>query len=250
MGIEQDLVPVLKKLRLSGVLTSLDLRIRQAVDDDLPHLEFLYRVLNDEVERRGARQLELRMAKARFESDKGLDLFDFRFNPKIPKTQIVELGTCTFVERHDNVCLIGPAGVGKSHLAQAIGQRACRAGHKVLYTSANRMLTQLRAARADQTYDKVLARLCHIDLLIVDDLGLRSLRGQEPEDLYEVIRGRYERASTLITSNRAINEWFPLFQDDLLASAAMDRLMHHAHVVVMDGHSFRNPPPDKKTKAA
>ncbi len=250
MGTEQDLVPVLKKLRLSGVLNTLDLRVRQAVDDDLSHIEFFYRVLHDEVERREAKQLQLRMARARFESTKGLEAFDFRFNPKIPKARFVDLCTCNFIERQENVCLIGPAGVGKSHLAQTIGKRACRAGHSVLYTPTSRLLDQLRASRADHSYDRVMAKFTGVDVLIVDDLGLRPLRGQEPEDLYELIRRRYERASTIVTSNRAIEEWFPLFNDDLLASAAMDRLLHHAHVVVMEGDSFRNPPPAKQERTA
>lgn len=250
MSIDQDLVPVLKKLRLSGVLHTLDLRLRQAVDDNLSHLEFVYRILHDEVERREAKQMQLRLSRARFDSHKPLEDFDFRFNPKVPKTRIIELATCTFIERHENVCLVGPAGVGKSHLAQALGQRACRAGYKVLYTPASRMLQQLRAARADMSFDRVLARFTGPDLLIVDDLGLRPLRGQEPEDLYEVIRGRYERGATVVTSNRNIPEWHPLFGDELLASAAMDRLLHHAHVVVMEGDSYRNPPPGRQGEVA
>ena len=246
MQAEHDLVPVLKKLRLSGVLQSLELRVRQAVDDEVHPTEFLYRVLHDEVERREAKQLTLRMRRARFESDKSVEDFDFRFNPDIPKSRVIDLATCAFVERKENVCLIGPAGVGKSHLAQALGQRACRAGHTTLYVRSNHLLGQLQASRADGSYPRVLAKFTGVDLLIVDDLGLRPLRAHEPEDLFEVIRGRYERGATVVTSNRAIEEWYPLFGDALLASATMDRLLHHAHVIVMQGDSYRNPPPDKR----
>jgi DNA replication protein DnaC len=242
MAIADDLVPVLKKLRLSGVLQTLDLRTKEAVDTDLSHSEFLFRLCNDEVERRDAKQLEARLRRASFETTKRLDEFEWSFNPKIPKTKIIDLATCGFVNKQENVLLIGPAGVGKSHVAQALGERACRAGRAVLYVTAQRMLASLRASRADQSYDKRLLRYTTPDVLIVDDLGLRPLEGDEPIDLYEVIRGRYEQGSMVITSNRAIEEWYPLFKDDLMASAAMDRLLHHAHVVVMEGNSYRNPP--------
>ena len=242
MPITDELVPVLKKLRLSGVLNTLDLRTREAVDQDLSHTEFLFRLCTDEIERRDAKQLELRMRRASFETAKRLDDFDWAFNPQIPKARIIDLGTCHFVQRHENAILIGPTGVGKSHLAQAVGERACRIGCSVCYVSAHKMLTQLRAARADQSYDKKILRFTSPDVLIVDDLGLRPLEGDEPIDLYEIIRQRYERGSMIVTSNRALDEWYPLFLDDLIASAAMDRLLHHAHVVVMEGHSYRNPP--------
>lgn len=242
MSIHDELVPVLKKLRLSGVLATLELRTREAVDDALSHSEFLYRLCADEVQRRDGKQLDLRLKRATFEGHKTLEDFEWSFNPQIPKAKIVELATCHFVDRHENVLLIGPTGVGKSHLAQALGERACRAGHSVLYVSAHRMLSSLRAARADQSFDKRMLRFTSPDVLVIDDLGLRPLEGEEPIDLYEVIRARYERSSTVITSNRALEEWYPLFRDELMASAAMDRLLHHAHVVVIEGHSFRNPP--------
>ena len=242
MHPNDELVPILKKLRLSGVLHSLELRTRQAVDGSLTHDEFLLRLLHDEVERREGKQLELRLRRASFEHAKTLDDFDFTFNPKIPKARIIDLAACGFVERRHNVLLVGPAGVGKSHIGQALGHHACRIGRSVFYVTAHHMFAELRAARADQSYERKLLRYTSPDLLIVDDLGLRPLRDQEPEDLYEIIRQRYQRGSIVLTSNRAVEEWYPLFGDPLMASAAMDRLLHDAHVLELQGHSYRNPP--------
>lgn len=241
MSPADELVPVLKKLRLSGVLHSLELRIRQAVDDNLDHAEFLYRILLDEVERRDGKQLDLRLRRAAFESSKTLEDFDFAFNPDIPKAKVIDLATCGFVRRKEVVLLVGQAGVGKSHIAQAIGHRACLLGHSVLYTSAVQLMNTLRAARADASWDRKMLRYTTPELLIVDDIGLRTLRDHEPEDLYELIRQRYERGATIWTSNRATEEWHTMFGDPLLASAAMDRLLHYATVIEIVGDSGRNP---------
>ena len=245
-----EMIVLLKKLRLSGVLNTLELRTRQAVDDNLAHSDFLFRLLLDEVERRDARQLEQRVRRASFEHQKTFDDFDFAFNPKIPKAKVTDLATCVFVARKENALLIGHAGVGKSHIAQAIGHRACRAGHAVLYVEASDMFKQLRAARADGSYDRRLLRFTTPALLIIDDLGLRPLTGDEPGDLYEIIRHRHERGATLITTNRAAEEIPALFGDPLLASAAMDRLLHNAHVLAFEGESYRNPPPNRRRGSA
>jgi DNA replication protein DnaC len=241
-----DLVPLLKKLRLSGVLQSLELRTAQAAEDDLAPAEFLLRLLTDEVERRDARMLDQRIRWANFEHSKTLEDFDFHFNPRLPKSRIIDLATAGFVAQRRNVLLLGPSGVGKSHLAQALGQRACRLGHKVLYVTAHDMFRQLRAARGDASHDRKLLRFTSPALLILDDLGLRPLVAEEALDLYDVIRLRYERGSIVVTSNRALDEMPSIFGDPLLSSAAMDRLLDDAQVLVLEGDSYRNPPPDKR----
>ncbi|MCO5172552.1 MAG: IS21-like element helper ATPase IstB [Planctomycetes bacterium] len=245
MSLGDELRELLKRLRLAGVLDSLEARLLQAAEDRLEPQEFLYRLLSDEVARRDRRQLELRLRRASFEQEKVLEDFDWSFNPRVPRGRVLELATCRFVAEKRDVVFVGATGVGKSHLAQALGHQACRAGHSVRYVAAADMLKELRAARADESYERALRGLVRPDLLIVDDLGLRPLRGDEPQDVYEVIRQRYERGSTIWTSNRALEEWPGLFLDPLLGSAAVDRLLHHADVLVLEGDTGRNPPPGK-----
>lgn len=246
MSSTDELVPVLKRLKLSGVLQTMELRTSQAVEDGLTYPEYLYRLLSDEVERREGKQLQQRLRRASFDSVKTLEDFDFRFNPAVPKSKVIDLATTSFVGRRENVLIVGPTGVGKSHIAQALGVRACQAGHRCLYLPAHQLLTELRAARGDDSYETRMRKYCAVDLLIVDDIGLRPLVRDEPLDLYELIRRRYERGSLVMTSNRDIPEWHDLFGDALLASAAMDRLLHHAHVVRIgaDARSYRNPLPE------
>lgn len=248
MSPTDELIPILKRIRMSGFMESLQLRIDQAVDDKASYCEFLLRVVTDEAERRDAKQLTTRLRRADFEYAKTLEDFDFTFNAAIPKHKIIDLATCAFIKRRRNALLLGDTGTGKSHVAQAIGHRACLLGSDVLFVSAQKVFSSLRASRADDSYDRVLARYARPDLLIIDDLGLRSLKQDEPLDLYEVIRARYERGAMLVTSNRAVDEWPTLFDDALMASAAMDRLLHDASVLIFEGDSYRNP--GKKKRAA
>lgn len=250
MSLTDELVPLLKKLRLSGILQTLELRTKQAVDDELSFGEFLFRVLSDEVERRETKQLEQRLRRASFEHGKTLEDFDFHFNPTIPKAKVIDLATGAFIGRRENVLLIGQAGVGKSHLAQALGHRACRLGYPVVYVGAAELFKQLRIARGEGSYERRLLRFTSPDVLVIDDLGLRPLRDDEPLDLYEIIRQRYEKGATILTSNRDPEEIGLLFGDPLLASAAMDRLLHHAHVIAIEGDSYRNPPPNRRSRSA
>lgn len=239
MQISHQLVPKLKSLRLSGILETLDVRNRQAIEEKLSHVEFLQRLLEDEVERRAQKQLQLRLRRATFDLEKTVEGFDFAFNPSVNRQQVFDLATCQFVERHENVLIQGPAGVGKSHLAQALGHEACRHGFDVVFTNTSRLLAHLNGGRADGTYDRRLLTYVRPDLLILDDFGLKPLHSPGPEDLYEVVNERYEKGSLIVTSNRAFSEWPDLFQSPLLASAALDRLADHAHQIVITGDSYR-----------
>jgi len=239
MELKHQLAGQLRQLRLSGVLETLEARNRQAIDDKWSFMEFLTRILEDEVERRAQKQLHLRLRRGALNSTKTLEGFDFNFNPNLNRQQILELATCEFVRQKRNLLICGPTGVGKSHLAQALGQEAARQGLDVFFTSVQKMLSHLNGGRADGSWERRMNACLRPDLLILDDFGLKSIQPPGPEDLYDVINERYEKGSILLTSNRAPNEWADLFLDPLLASAGLDRLLDRAEVVVIRGPSYR-----------
>jgi DNA replication protein DnaC len=239
MTMAHELSPDLKRLRLSGILDSLEVRNEQAVKDKWTYIEFLSRLLQDEVERRSAKQLDLRLRRGQLNTTKTLESFDFGFNPGIPRQQIYDLATCEFIRQRRNCLIVGQTGVGKSHLAHGLAHEAARKGFDVLFVSTNRMLGHIHAGRADGTYERRLATYLRPDLLVLDDFGLKALPPAGPEDLYDVIEQRYERRSIVLTSNRAPAEWRELFRNDLLASAALDRLSDRARVVAITGRSYR-----------
>lgn len=220
--------------------TSHTCRVRQySVAEEWAYTEFLERLLEDEVERRAQKQLAGRLRRASLASEKTLESFDFKAAPTIKRQLVYDLATCNFIREHRNALLCGPTGVGKSHIAQGLAHSACRAGFDVIFTTADKLLRNLRAARADESYERRLAAYLRPDLLVIDDFGLKPLVPPSPEDLYDVISGRYEKRSILLTSNRAPNEWAMAFNDPLLASAGLDRLVHDAHVLLITGASYR-----------
>jgi len=240
MDVNDALKAQLRALRLSGVLQTLDARYRQAVDGQWGYLDFVTRLLEDEVERRAQKQLGLRVRRGQLNSQKTLDAFSFTFNPALNRQKVLALAACDFIRQRRNALVCGPSGTGKTHLAQAIGQEACRQGYDVLFVSTHKMLQHLNAGRADNSFDRRLSSYVRPDLLILDDFGLRALVPPGPEDLYDVINERYEKGSILLTSNRAPKEWPDLFGDPLLASAGLDRLNHRAELLVVRGKSYRS----------
>ena len=239
MELKHHLTPYLKQLRLSGILETLSVRNQQAIEGKWAYVEFLERLLEDEVERRGQKQLARRLRRATINTTKTIETFDFDFNPALNRQRLLDLAACTYIRQKRNVLLCGPTGVGKSHLAQALGQEACRQGFHVLFLETHKMLQHLNGGRADGTWKRRLHTYLRPDLLILDDFGLKPLHPPAPEDLYDIIKERYEHGSILLTSNRAPAEWPDLFQDPLLASAGLDRLLHRAEAVVIRGNSFR-----------
>jgi DNA replication protein DnaC len=239
MEMTHQLIPFLKRLRLSGILETLDARNQEAIDDRWSYVEFLARLLEDEVERRAQKQLALHIRRAGINTTKTLESFSFNFNPSINRQQILDLSTCSYIRQRRNVLICGPTGVGKTHLAHALVHEACRRGYTALFVNTYRMLQHLNGGRADGTLDRRFQTYLRPDLLVLDDFGLKPLSPPGPEDLYDVIHERYERGSIVLTSNRALDEWPALFGDALLASAGLDRLTHRAHVVVITGTSFR-----------
>ena len=237
--LTHPLLPKLRELCLGGMLDTLEERAALAQEQQLSPVEFLALLLDDELERRHQRRFLLRQKEAGFESLKTLADFDFAAAPGLDRSLIRELATCTFVRAKENWLLCGPTGIGKSHLATALGYEAIKRNLRVLSFSAHRLLARLLASRADGSYPRVFGRLASVDLLIIDDFGLRPLDPQGAEDLYELIARRYERGSIVLTSNRSPQEWPEVFGDSLLASAALDRLTHHARVTTITGESYR-----------
>jgi DNA replication protein DnaC len=239
MEMTHQLIPFLKRLRLSGILHTLEVRNQQAIEAQWSYIDFLARLLEDEVERRAQNQLQLRIRRAAINTTKTLEGFDFNFNPSLNRQQVLDLSTCTWIRQKQNVLICGPTGVGKTHLAQALTHEACRRGYNALFINTYKMLQRINGGRADGTQERRFQTYLRPDLLVLDDFGLKPLRPPAPEDLYDVINERYERSSILLTSNRAPEEWPDLFGSPLLASAGLDRLAHRAHTIVITGTSFR-----------
>jgi DNA replication protein DnaC len=239
MDVTSTLKTLLKRLKLSPVLHTLPERIAYAKKAQLSVEEFLELVLQDEVDRREQLNLYLRLQRAQFASEQTFEGFDWDAPVTFDRDRVKGLFNLSFMARQEDVIFMGPAGVGKTFLASALGHAACRSGRRVLLLRADVMLKELLASRADHSTEKAMRRLLAPDLLIVDDFGLKRLDHTASCDLYEVIIERHKRASTIFTANRGIEEWVPLFDDPILANSALDRLAHNAHQVVIEGESYR-----------
>jgi DNA replication protein DnaC len=228
----------LRQLRLGGMADTLSLRSQQARAENLGSLDFIGLLVHDELQRRSDRLVARRVKAAGFRDDKTLDTFDWKFNA-IDRALIFELATGRFIEQHEDVLLLGNAGVGKSHIAQAIGMAAIHAGFRVLYREAHVLFEDLLLAGATGNRSVAIATYSEIPLLIIDDLGMRKLPASAAEDLLEIIMRRYERAATILTSNRPLEDWPKLFGDTPAVAAFLDRLMHHSHLAEIRGKSYR-----------
>ncbi len=234
-----DISSTLKSLHLTGMLKTVELRIAEAAQGAISHREFLELLLHDEKESRDDRRMKRHCADAHFPCEKHLNEFDFMFQLSIKKSEIMELATCKFLTKAENVVFIGQPGTGKTHLSIALGLKALHYGYTVLFTTAHDMITTLQQSRADRTYKKKMEIYLKPDLLILDELGYRSMGETTIEDFFEIVSRRYEKKSMIITSNREFLSWDKIFFDKTLTGALIDRIIHHCHTFVIAGDSYR-----------
>ncbi len=241
-----ELERALRQLRLGGIAAVLETRLRQAQAEAMPPIDLISCLVSDELTRRADRLLERRRKQAGFrDPDRTLDNFDFTFNPKMNRSLVFDLATAVFIGKREDALFLGPGGTGKSHLAQAIGQAAIQQGYKVLYRETHVLLDELAEAVVDDTRREYMESVATVPLLIIDDFGMRKLPHTAAEDLLEIVMRRYERFSTLLTSNRPVEDWGKLLGDVAAVSAMLDRLLHHGHVLKCGPRSWRT-----KTAAA
>jgi DNA replication protein DnaC len=240
MGTLPEIATLLKTLKLSGILDSLATRNREAIEHKLSFTEFLSTCLQDEIIRREQKKFASRFKKSGINVNKTLEQFDFMFNPKINQALIKDVACGQFIEEKAPILIVGPCGTGKSHVAQAIGHCMIRKGIDATFFTQTQLFKFLQAARATGQYDKKFQTLIKAPLLIIDDFGLKPLRSPEDEDLHDIIAERYEKASTIVTSNLAFDEWGDAFPNKLLGAATIDRLAHAAYKIILEGGSYRS----------
>lgn len=242
----------LRQLRLGGIAAILETRLHQAQTEHMAPIDLISCLVSDELVRRSDRLLERRRKEAQFrDPDKTLDNFDFTFNKKMNRSLVFDLATANFVARHEDALFLGPPGTGKSHLAQAIAQSAIQQGYRVLYRETHTLLNDIADAALDGNRKQQMELFSTVPLLVIDDLGMRKLPATAAEDLLEIVMRRYERTSSLLTSNRPIEDWGKLLGDTAAVTAMLDRLLHHGHILKCGPRSWRTKtqlPDDEKNE--
>jgi DNA replication protein DnaC len=237
--MNESLQTTLKKLRLSGLAESLEVRLQEATGNHLTHSEFLELILQDELLVRNDRQIQRGVKSAAFRELKTLEDFDWQFNTSIKKKQIYDLASCRFIHENRDVLFLGPPGTGKSHIVQAVGYQAVKMGFRVRYRSIFDVVRDFLHDEAFDGHDKIMAKYLMADLLIIDDMGIKHLPKRSGEYLFEIIMRRYETKSTMMTSNRPLEDWGKLIGDVPSATAILDRFLHHAEIITITGRSYR-----------
>jgi len=249
MSNAAELKSLLKALKLSGILDHLDVRLLEAQHNELSFSELLAMILTDEMEARRNRKFQRLLKRAHLDPGKTLASFDFSFNPSINALHLRELATCQFIERAENVFLLGPTGTGKTHLAQALSHMACRQHLVVDFYSFHALFTTMTHADLAGTVDRLIGSLIKSDLLVVDDFAFKKVDQKTAEWFYTIVDGRYALRSIILTSKRALSDWAAIFPDKVMANAVLDRLAHNAHQIVIKGESFRKKKPPQYESA-
>jgi DNA replication protein DnaC len=236
-----QLVPVLRALKLTGILDTLDARLAEARAGTLGHVEFLQVLCQDELARREAAAVTRRLRNAHLPTTATLENFDVTFNPKLPVAQIRDLARLEFIAAGESLCIYGPVGVGKTHIAIALAHQACRRGHDVCFTTASRLLAELAGGHADNSFPARLRRLAKPAVLVIDDFAMREFTATQADDFYELLCDRLGRPgrSLILTSNRSPADWYPLFPNAVVGESILDRLINTSHHLLIDGNSYR-----------
>lgn len=229
----------LRYLRLSAIQQSLAVRNQYALDNQLSYLEFFELLVEDECARRKSNAYRQSLLKSKLQQNKTLDSYDFTFQPELDKRLIHDLCACRFIEEHKNIIFLGKPGVGKTHLANAIALHALQQGYSVLFAHANTLMDKILTAKADGSHRRILQTILNTDLLVIDELGFRKISQLALDDFFEIIRSRYETKATIFTSNRTFEDWQQIFGDKVLAGAIIDRIVHHAFIIKINGESYR-----------